>query len=389
MGRRGRRQSCASTGVLTTAREALENRWARRLVYEPRLGSMVTAKGGQREPYHRWMAYCQGFSPDLVRLFLRQADGLQRRRADPPLLDPFSGSGTLVVECARRGVRALGVEAMPSLVFLTSVAGARDVPPLPDLRGVTTWEQAAERLELAVHRAALIYAVGARHTSAGRLNANAPALLDVLDQTVRMMRDDLRKPLPVTNPVRQGDARKLDGIDAGSIGGILTSPPYLSRHDYTAILKPYETVYAYWYESRSAAQRKLDQIAAHPAALTRRTPADTLPEAAEEVCTSLTARDERKLTALVRAYIADLCEVLAQCSRTLRPGAPCWIVIGGTRLKRVYVPADLILAELASSFGLTVVRVRFARRLNDAGRKLGYLRSVAPRESVLELQKKG
>ncbi len=272
MGRRGRRESSFSTGVSTSAREALETRWQRCMTREARLGTMVTAEGARREPFHRWMSYRQGFAPELVRLFLREADGWVRRRADTPLLDPFSGSGTFAVECARRNVHALGVEAMASLAFLASVAGEKGVPPLPDVGACLTWEQTADRLKLSVHRAALMYAVGRRHTSAGKLNRNAPPLLDALDEVVRMMRDDMRKPLPLVNPVRPGDARKLEAIDAGSIGGILTSPPYLSRHDYTRVLRPYEEVYQHWYPGRSPAQQIADQIAAHPAVLRRAKP---------------------------------------------------------------------------------------------------------------------
>ena len=388
MGRRGRRESRLSTGVSTDAREAVERRWHHRMTREPRLAAMVTARGARSERFHRWMACRQGFSPELVRVFLGEAKCPGRDGPDRPVLDPFSGSGTVVLECALRGVRAIGVEAMASLAFLSAAVGERGVPELPDLDDCTTWQTAADRLELPIHRAALMYAVGRRHTSAGTLTKNAPPLLDVLHEVVGMMRTDLRRPLPLVNPIRQGDARKLDGLEAGSIAGIITSPPYLSRHDYTKVFGPYETVYGHWYAGRSVARRRSDQLAAHPAILTRPRQVRALPAAADEARAALAAIGERKLAAVVSAYFDDMSDVLAQCGRVLPAGAPCWLVVGGARLKGVYIPADLIIAELAAACGFAVESVRVARNLIEGGRKLGRLPNVAPRESILELRKR-
>ena len=203
------------------------------------------------------------------------------------------------------------------------------------------------------------------------------------------MRDDLRQPLPRTNPVRQGDARRLDHLESGSVGGILTSPPYLSRHDYAKVLAPYEMVYRHWHRGHHGAQPEADQIAAHPRARTRELPTPAMPAAVAEACAALAERGERKLVAVVKTYFQDMFDVLAQCGRVLSLGAPCWMVIGGARLKGVYVPSDLVLADAAGSYGLEVRSVRVARNLIDAGRKLGRLTNVAPRESILELQRTG
>ncbi len=387
MGRRGRRESFFHAGVSTSAREAIETRWRRRLIYQPQLGALVTAGQTQREPFHRWMSYRQGFSPGLVRLFLRDAEGLGLRRSDRLLLDPFSGSGTFVVECARCKVRALGVEAMASLVFLNSITAEKSMPQLPDLTNCGTWQETADRLEIPIHRAALMYAVGRQHTSAGKLNAGARPLPELLDEVVWMMCADLRAPLSPANVVRQGDARCLGDVDPDSIGGILTSPPYLSRHDYTKVLRPYEMVYEHWYASRGAAQRKADQLAACPGSFTCQKPVGALPAVVEEVCQSLVVGGEGKLAGVVGAYFQGMFDVLAQCARVVCSGGSCWMVIGGARLKGVYVPSDLILADYAATCGFEVQSVLVARNLIGSGRKLGRLTNVAPRESILVLRK--
>src|SRR3972149_11365219 len=113
MGRRGRKAAViATSGEPTEAREALERRWRDRLTFEPRLATLVTAEGGRREPFHRWIPYKQGFSPGLVRRFLHENPRTAKAWAAQPVLDPFSGSGTCIVECAKYGVCAVGCEAI-------------------------------------------------------------------------------------------------------------------------------------------------------------------------------------------------------------------------------------------------------------------------------------
>lgn len=350
------------------------------------LAELVTGESLADEPFHRWLPFKQAFSPELVRLFLSEARDLDLADGGRSLLDPFAGCGTFAVECARGGLPAIGIEALASFVFVASAKSATAVPDLPDLADCQTWQQVAQRLELPVHRAALICAVARRHTSDGKLNKNAPPLLDALDEVVRMMRQDVRRPLAPAPRVEQGDARRLEPIADGAIGGILTSPPYLSRLDYTRATRPHEMVYRYWHPGRELDRRRDDQIRAHPKAYRQRW-THSMPPAVVESCDALIAAGQTKLAGVVRSYFEDIFNAMGQCHRVLADGAPCWVVVGGARLKGVYVPSDAILAEFTQGHGFEVVGFRVARRLIPSGRKLGGLSDVAPRESILVLRK--
>ena len=386
---RGRRKTIPArsrTGEPTAARETLERRWFSQVTHDRSLAPLVTGASLADEPFHRWLPFKQAFAPELVRRFL--AETSDARTTKQPLLDPFAGSGTFAVECARQRIEALGIEALRSLVFVASVKAADHVADLPDLSGCVTWQDMAERLDEPVHRAALICAVARRHTSRGTVAKNAPPLLDVLDEVLEMMRQDIRTPLPTAVRVEPGDARRLTSVDPGSIGGILTSPPYLSRHDYTLTTRPHEKVYRYWHPGRDLSQRRDDQLRAHPKAYRRDWSAKPHP-AVGEACEALAAAGEVKLAGVVRSYFEDLMSAFGECSRVLRPGGPCWIVVGGARLKGIYVPTDLILAESVRGCGFDVEQIRMARRLTPGGRKLGGLANVAPRESILVLRRAG
>ena len=405
MGRRGRKAAAiAASGEPTEAREALERRWRDRLIVEPSLATLVTAEGGRREPFHRWIPYKQGFSPGLVRQFLGENPRTPKEWASHPVLDPFSGSATCVVECARHGVCALGVEAIAALVFLAQAKFDREFPPLPpgarleSRTKASMWQEIADRVELPVHRAALMLAVGRQHTTAGRTNRGAGPLEVVLAEVAVMMRDDLFHPLPQVNRVEVGDARRIPPIDDGAIGGILTSPPYLSRHDYTQITSPYETVYGYWYHGQEYVEQVRAEIRLKtvPSTLTPTLslegrggggiPSRTV-AAAEEAAEWLMKIGQAKLAGVVRGYVEDMTLVLHECHRTLAPGGVCWMVVGGARIKDVYVPSDLMVAEIAEGCGFRVEAIRVARDLVGAARKFGRLGHVAPRESLLVMRR--
>jgi hypothetical protein len=107
--------------------------------------------------------------------------------------------------------------------------------------------------------------------------------------------------------------------------------------------------------------------------------------AVTEACQSLEGKGQAKLAGVVRSYFEDMFAALTECSRVLAGGCPCWFVVGGARLKDVYVPSDTILADFAETCGLRIAGIRVARRLISGGRKFGGLNDVSPRESMLML----
>ncbi|MDX2198285.1 MAG: hypothetical protein SF069_04840 [Phycisphaerae bacterium] len=408
MGRRSDRFAKRRAAMVlehTDARESLERRWYKRLSEDESLARLVTGADLSREPYHRWLPYTQGFSPALVRRFIAQAPIDQR--AATAILDPFAGSGTTAIEAARAGLAGVGVEALPAVAYLGHVAVSEPAfPALPDLRGCKTWRDAAPRLTEPVHRAALMLAVAHRCTRAGRRRADAPPLPQAFNAVVKMIREDQRSALAPGSDVIAGDARSLEAIDDESVGGALTSPPYLSRHDYARITRPMRKVYAAFVEADAAADAAdepgadlpadtleitEESLPAHPGAATDTRGAASL--AAElhasvaETYAALLTRNQRSNAALVVDYFAGLREFAQSLARVMRPGAPAWVVIGGARVSEIYVPSDLIFADIAATAGFDVAGVVIARRLIAVGRKLGMLTDVAPRESVVMLRR--
>ena len=77
----------------------------------PDLAGLVHWAGAGDQPIHRWFRYREGFSPALI-----GALDLGRR-----ILDPFCGSGSIMVGAAQQGRAALGIDVNPLATFVARV----------------------------------------------------------------------------------------------------------------------------------------------------------------------------------------------------------------------------------------------------------------------------
>jgi site-specific DNA-methyltransferase (adenine-specific) len=75
------------------------------------LARLVNWSGAATQPIHRWFRYREGFSPALISEL-----GLGRR-----ILDPFCGSGSIMVGAAQQARTAVGIDVNPLAVFVSRV----------------------------------------------------------------------------------------------------------------------------------------------------------------------------------------------------------------------------------------------------------------------------
>jgi DNA modification methylase len=66
---------------------------------------------------HRWYRFVLSFPPHLVRHYI-ELFGIEEGQV---VLDPFCGTGTTVVECKKRGISSIGIEALPMGHFASMV----------------------------------------------------------------------------------------------------------------------------------------------------------------------------------------------------------------------------------------------------------------------------
>ncbi len=330
-------------------------------------------------------AHVHGFHSYPARMHATTAERLVERLSPRGglVLDPFCGSGTVLVEARLAGRRAAGIDANPLAVELTWLKirgstederralgdGARVVAEHADERrhrkagathrygredialfephvlmeldglraGLGKIRHDFARRALRLVLSAILVKVSRRtgDTSEGtaprRLSAGYTTKLfhRKAEELVRLLAEFAtllpRSPVPV---VRCGDARKMEGVERASVDLILTSPPYPGNYDYLA----------------------------HHALRLRWLGLDAEPFAAIE----LGAR--RHLAKLPEAaartrWSSELRDVLAACARVLRRGGRLVLVIADTVIGRRALYADDLVRELGPGVGLYVSAV--------------------------------
>lgn len=187
----------------------------------------------------------------------------------------------------------------------------------------------------------------------------------------------------------------LPSMQRGSVDFVLTSPPYANRYDYT---RTYALELVYLGQGNEDVKRlrqamlsctvenkdKRDQLQHYYARLGRHADFEMIDRAFEqqaalqEVLKILDCyRDEGKLNnlniaRLVRNYFYEMCFVVFELARLLRRGGIVAMVNDNVRYAGEEVPVDLILSDMAETFGLTTRCIwTLARGKGNSSQQMG------------------
>lgn len=81
------------------------------------LSRMVTAHANRDQPIYRWFVYPHSFSREFVYWSIDQI----KLRKDSIVMDPFLGAGTTILSCKERGISAIGFDLLPLSVLISNV----------------------------------------------------------------------------------------------------------------------------------------------------------------------------------------------------------------------------------------------------------------------------
>lgn len=276
----------------------------------------LTAEESARAHVHGFHSYPARMHPETAR---RLVESLSKPGAR--VLDPFCGSGTVLVEARLAGRAVIGIDANPLAVRLARlkvhgstegersrlVAAAREVAALADERrqtragashrygredtalfdahvllemdglrvGLDAIQNEALRMDLELCFSSILTKVSRRasdtagHDMPRRIAAGYPARLFVrkAEELARRLAE-IAPALAAAPPaiVEEGDARVLRGVAPGSIDLVLTSPPYPGVYDYLAHhearLRWLRLPHARFDEAEIGARRHLDPLGA-------------------------------------------------------------------------------------------------------------------------------
>ncbi len=331
-----------------------------------------------------------------------------------PVLDPMCGSGTTLVEAAASGFHALGVDINPVAVLVSRAkttplgpADCREVTRLvlalegaaarfagrggrpralpraeiPAFPNRSLWFSDAVALELAHAKAVLSGARTPRAAALG-LCAFSAVLVSVSNQEsetrwcskpralpggeatrklARKLEDSLervrefssRDPAPAL--VVEADARALP-FPSGSVGLVVSSPPYANSHDYYL----YNKLRLFWLGRRVAPVQTAEIGSRH-------------------------RHSDRKEP--IESYVAEMTDVLREVHRCLARRASAVLVVADAVVRGELHRMDRVFAAMAARVGLELVdEHRYAHRRFNATfpRRFGTRRRKLTHVLVLE-----
>jgi len=353
---------------------------------------------------HGLFPYRGKFHPQMIK-GLMNVMGL---KPGNKVLDPMMGSGTVLVEASLMGIKSVGIDASPFCCFMTrtkldalTMSLTRAKGALTHVEDVFAYFQKRVGQSLPGSKPSRVhssedamsimeetaeYAVKKDHqtlTEKDRDTVNTYhfLLLAYLDSAGYAERSARKKPLelfsailerylfvaekiqkaisnlemiPVPAEVREGDARAMS-LEDNTIDGILFSPPYSFAIDYLA-----------------NDSFQLNFMGIDSNVLRER----------------MIGLRGRNLSEKYQCYQGDMGKVLSECSRVLRPGCFCTIIVGtnSNQLGKVFgVPPDQvqglheILIDMGSGFGFKPVKTM--------SRPIIGISNTMRREYILILQK--
>jgi len=230
-------------------------------------------------PIHRWFRYSAGFSANWVHELIEQ----EKSRGRSKVLDPFSGSGTVLLESELCGTESLGVEAHPFIVRVanaklqwqqdpksfsnyalsilkkaeTSAIEIQDPPELikkcfpsetlirlETLR--TVWETSADNSPLSeltwlalasiLRPCSPVGTAQWQYILPGKTKAKTLDPYEAFRAKIQLMVEDMtwyqNKVKERKSAVHWSDARECSPVPDGWADLVITSPPYANNYDY-------------------------------------------------------------------------------------------------------------------------------------------------------------
>ena len=186
-----------------------------------------------------------------------------------------------------------------------------------------------------------------------------------------------------------GDARWLP-FQTSSIDGVITSPPYANRHDYSRIF--HIELLLLGLSEPTITDLRHHSVRSHVEASTppirdQRVAEYFKPNLLKRVLKDLPETADRRVKRLLGGYFEDMYLSLSEVARVLKPGCHAAYVIGNVRHAGIMVPADQLIVEIGSQVGLMFDQAWVIRFRGNSAQQMGTYGREPARETVVLFSK--
>ena len=185
------------------------------------------------------------------------------------------------------------------------------------------------------------------------------------------------------------DARKLP-LMGQSIRGLITSPPYPNRHDYSRVF--HIELLLMGSTEPEITNLRHSSLRSHVEAKRQKNYENRLrryrkPQILENILTSLPEGTDRRIRPMLEGYFQDIFLSLQEVHRVLGTGGQAAYIVGNVRHSGVMVPVDEIIREIAPQAGLILHSAWVMRLRGNSAQQMGEFGREPSRESTLFLSK--
>ena len=401
--------------------------------YKLDLRKAATPQLLKKHPIHRWFFFPHSYSPELVEAILDR----WRLPRGALLIDPFVGTGTTLLVAKKRKYSAIGFDLSPVSLLVSNVK-IRDydfeeirscldkvIIKAEKEKGIPQWD--SDRFKKAfsdmeqrefwnLRQAILMQKEKVRDfllvallritrefsravADGGWLRwVEKPDRGQEIRQRFKIQVENMLSEVMTISPtnglvfkVSDGDARKLK-LPRSRFDGLITSPPYPNRHDYSRIFHiellmlgslESEIIDLRYRTLRSHVEAHEPDYSADSLSAFGYSESETLTGTLEQ----LPEETDERIAPMLRGYFEDLYLSLKVAYLSLKPGARAAYIVGNVRYGGVSIPVDEILAEVGKQAGFSHYRTWVIRLRGNSAQQMGSYGRVPSRESVVFLKK--
>lgn len=395
---------------------------------------LVTPYQNKMLPIYSWYHFNHSFSRDLV-WYLIDKFNLD---SQSNILDPFCGSGTTLLAAKEKGISAIGIDILPLSVFISNAKlqnydikkirhKAKElnepldnntnhpvsIPEITILRkvfdekmlfsifAIKNWIQGIKdenlRYFFLTSLLSIVEQIAYAKKDGGFLrmvpNKKIPEFKEVLFSKFNEMLTDIEYSTNLQNNVRSeavlGDARQTCFLGE-SFNAVITSPPYLNRHDYTRVYI-LELAIGFLKSDDEIKELRYKTLRSHVEAKNFFT-CDGYKEPIElkEIIKKLEKKSlpNKQVISMIRGYFEDMYLVLKEVVKVIKRSGFTAFVIGDVRYGGILIPVSDILIEIGNSLGLSHQETITARFRGNSPQQMGKFGRIPSKESIIIWKKK-